>query len=74
MDAVAAVVPDIDQPGCAELTLYVQAPLLRVRRLVIDRHAGLDGERRCRGNRSGRPRWIGECAAVDVEIGQEALA
>src|SRR5215467_2548340 len=74
MDAVTAIVADIGQPGSGKLALNVQAPLLRISRLVINRHSGLDGER-SRGSDgcgcTGRGR---EGGAVDAQVCQEALA
>src|SRR5260370_4141270 len=74
MNAVAAIVADVGKQSGGKLTLNVKAPLLGVRRLIVDRHSRLDGK-------WGSGRDGGSCAdrvrhstTIDVEVGEEALA
>src|SRR5258707_6340774 len=54
--------------------LNVQAPLLRVRRFVVNRHARLDGERGRGSHSSGGAGRIRESAAINVQVSEETLA
>src|SRR5882762_10324194 len=74
MDAVASVIADVGQPGCAELMLNVETPLLGVRGFVVDRHARLDGERGGGSQSSGGACRIRESAAINVQVSEETLA
>lgn len=68
------IVSNIGQPGARKLTLDIQAPLLGVGRLVVNRHSGLDREGGCGGGRRSRTGGVRERAAVNTQVCQEALA
>src|SRR5882762_3366001 len=47
VNAVRTVIADVEEHGIRKLPLHIEAPLLRIRRLVVDGHSGLNGEWSC---------------------------
>src|SRR5438309_7428012 len=74
MDAVAAVVANICKPSARKLRLEVETPWLGVRRLIVDRHSRLNCKRSGAHYSGGCPDRVRQSAAIDVEVGEEALA
>ena len=74
VNAVRTVVADIEEHGVRQLPLDVQAPLLRVGRLVVDGHSGLNGKWGRSGQGRSAARGIIQGCAVYVEVSKKTLA
>src|SRR5260370_33172855 len=74
MNAVGAIIADVGKQSGGKLTLNVKAPLLGVRRLIVDRHSRLDGKWSSGRDGGSCADRVRQSTTIDVEVGEEALA